>query len=182
MVPFCLIWTFESLLESDSNPILPTLWEAFAILPPISMRSSPLQIASTSQFQTRSHHFSAPSRPKRNLTSALRSSGRAAAGLGSPAPLSLSQGAGLLAVCQMISGIMAQIPLPEESRITKKFKHDKKSNTTHNRVISLNSFVNSNPGSNLHGLWWILSLLQQQIHIIVEHIPQLQLFIYYPKK
>ena len=180
MVPFCLIWTFESLLESDSNPILPTLWEAFAILPPISMRSTSncFNIPVPNKISPLFSSIAAEKEPDFG-TPFLRKSCRRAWLACSFEPV---EGAGLLAVCQMISGIMAQIPLPEESRITKKFKHDKKSNTTHNRVISLNSFVNSNPGSNLHGLWWILSLLQQQIHIIVEHIPQLQLFIYYPKK
>ena len=49
MVPFCLIWTFESLLESDSNPILPTLWG--------SIRNSP---ANFNEVQSTSNCFNIP--------------------------------------------------------------------------------------------------------------------------
>ena len=156
MVPLCLIWTFESLLKSDSNPILPTLWEAFAIFPPISMRSTSncFNIPVPNKISPLFSSIAAEKAPDFG-TPFLRKSCRRAWLACSFEPVARSRTS-----CRVSNDIRNHgdsYPFPKNQELPKSSNMTKKSNTTHNGVISLNSFVNSK--SRQQSSWPLMYLI-----------------------
>lgn len=146
MVPFLPHLNFWIFVEIwFKKPILPTLWDAFVIFPPISMRSTSncFNIPVPNKILPLFISIAAPDFG----TPFLRKSCRRAWLACSFEPVARSSG--LLAVCQMISVAgWHKYRIKNYQKVQSWQKNIKVLRKGQKGIISFKSFVNSNPGSN----------------------------------